>query len=140
MSLSVYGRGLSANSLNIIMATNRLIWLARPSRKRPEAQKETDRPPKTRKCRFNSFCMVVAVVDRIQAVFLRNLSFRSYTSLESALIVQTTQNVRDGQTDSKTNHITPVPQLRAGLLQVQCSFASTIVVCYDIAREIDTMN
>ena len=70
MSLSVYGRGLSANSLNIIMATDRLIWLARPSRKRPEARKGTDRPPKTRKCRFNSFCMVVAVVDRIQAVFL----------------------------------------------------------------------
>ena len=43
-----------------------------------------DRPQKTRKCRFNSFCVVVAIVDCIQAVFLRNLSFRSYTSLNHA--------------------------------------------------------
>ena len=45
-----------------------------------KARKGTDRPQKTRKCRINSFCVVVAVVDRIQATFLRNLSFRSYTS------------------------------------------------------------
>ena len=35
-------------------------------------------------------------------VILRNLSFRSYTSLESALIAQTAQKVRDGQTDPQT--------------------------------------
>ena len=65
MSLSVYGREPSANSFCIIMAADRLVWLARPSRKRPEARKGTDRPQKTRKCRFNGFCVVVAVVDCI---------------------------------------------------------------------------
>ena len=61
-------------------------------------------------------------------------------SLESALIVQTGQKVCDGQTDSKTNRITPVVQSRAGLLQVPCSFTSTIVVSYDSAKEVDTVN
>ena len=69
MSLSVYERGQSANSLRIIMAADCLVWLARPSRKLPEARKWRDRRQKTRKRRFNSFCVVVAVVDCIQAVF-----------------------------------------------------------------------
>ena len=51
------------------MAADCLVWLARPSCKHPEAQKGTDRPQKTRKYRFNSFCMFVAVIDRIQAVY-----------------------------------------------------------------------
>ena len=71
MSVSVYGCGPSANSFRMIMAAGRLVWLARPSRKRPEALKGTERPQKTRKYRFNSFCVVVAVVDRIQAVFAK---------------------------------------------------------------------
>ena len=62
MSLSLYGCGPSAK----IKAADRLVWLARPSHKRLEARKGTKRPQKTRKCRFNSFCIVVAVVDRIQ--------------------------------------------------------------------------
>ena len=62
MSLSLYGCGPSAK----IKAADHLVLLARPSRKRPEARKGTDCPQKTRKCRFNSFCVVVAVVDRIQ--------------------------------------------------------------------------
>ena len=110
MSLSIYGCGPSANSFRIIMDADRLVWLARPSRKRPEVRKGTDHPQNTRKCHFNSFCVVVTVVDRIQAVFLQNPSFRCYTSLESALIVQTDQNVRDGQTEPQTKHITPVVQ------------------------------
>ena len=69
MSLSVYGRGQSANSFRIIMAADRLVWLARPSRKLPEARKWRDRLQKTRKRRFNSSCVVVAVIDCIQAVF-----------------------------------------------------------------------
>ena len=32
MSLSVYGRGPSANSLRIIMAADRLVWFAKRSR------------------------------------------------------------------------------------------------------------
>ena len=77
MSLSVYARGQSANSFRIIMAADRLVWLARPSRKLPEVRKWRDRLQKTRKRRFNSFCVAVAVVDCIQAVFLRNLSIRA---------------------------------------------------------------
>ena len=50
MSLSVYGCGVSANSFRILMATHHLVWLARPSRKRPEAQRGTDLSQKTRKC------------------------------------------------------------------------------------------
>ena len=69
MSLSVYEQGQSANSFRIIMAADRLVWLARPSHKLPEARKWRDRLQKTRKRRFNSFCVVVAVVDCIQAVF-----------------------------------------------------------------------
>ena len=69
MSLSIYGRGQSANSFRIIMAADRLVWLARPSGKLPEASKWRDRLQKTRKRRFNSFCVVVAVVDCIQVVF-----------------------------------------------------------------------
>ena len=65
MSLSVYGRKPSANSFRIIMAADRLVWLARLSRKHPEARKGTDRPQKTRKYRFNGLRVVVAVVDRI---------------------------------------------------------------------------
>ena len=60
----------------IIMAADRLVWLTRPSRNRPEARKETERPQKTRKCRFNSFCMVAAVVNRIKAVFLAKPIFQ----------------------------------------------------------------
>ena len=56
--------------VNRIMAADRLVWLARPSRKRPEARKGTDRPQKTRKCPFNGFYVVVAVVDRIQAALV----------------------------------------------------------------------
>ena len=69
MSLSIYGRGQSANSFRIIMAADRLVWLARPSRKLPEVRKWRDHLQKTRKRRFNSFCVVDAVVDCIQAVF-----------------------------------------------------------------------
>ena len=69
MSLSVYERGPSAKSFHIIMATDHLVWLARPTHKHPEMRKGTDCPQKTRKCRFNSFCVVVAVVNGIQAVF-----------------------------------------------------------------------
>ena len=112
MSLSVHGRRPSTNSPHNY---GRLVWLARPSRKRPEVRKGMDRLEKARKCRFNSFCMVVAVADCIQAVFLRNLSFRSYTSLESALITQTAQKVCDGQTDPQTKRITPVVQSHTGL-------------------------
>ena len=38
MSLSVYGRGLSANSFHIIMVADRLVWLARPSQRRGRGQ------------------------------------------------------------------------------------------------------
>ena len=87
MSVSVYNA-----DFRIIMVADHLVWLARPSCKRPEARKGTDYLQKTRKCRFNSFGMVVAVVDCIQVVFWRNLSFRSYLNLESVLITQTAQN------------------------------------------------
>ena len=68
MSVSVYGCG-RPQTFRIIMAADRLVWLARPSRKRTEARKGTERPQKTRKCRFNSFCVVVAVVDCTQVFF-----------------------------------------------------------------------
>ena len=90
MPLSVYGRAVSANSLRIIMAAGRLVWLARPSRKRPEVRKGRDRLQNNRKCRFNSFCVVVAVVDRMQAVFLAKPILQEL-HLGSALIVQTAQ-------------------------------------------------
>ena len=114
MSLSVYKRGLSANSSRIIMAADRLVWLARPSCKCPEAQKGTDCLQKSRKCRCNNFEWLLqsSIVHRL--VFLRSLSFRSYMSLESALIAQTAQEVCDGQTDPQTKHITPVAQSRTG--------------------------
>ena len=76
MSLSIYGCGPSANSFRIIMAADRLVWLARPSRKHPEARKWRDRLQKTRKRRFNSFCVVVAVVDCIQAVFCETYLYK----------------------------------------------------------------
>ena len=75
MSLSVYGCGPSANFPRNYGA-DRLVWLARQFCKRPEARKGTDRPQKTRKCRFNSFCVVVAVFDRIQTAFF----FETYLS------------------------------------------------------------
>ena len=82
-SLSIYGCRPSANSFCI--------------------RTRTYCPQSTRKCCFNSFCVVVAVVDRIQAVFVQNLSFRSYTSLESALIVQTAQKVSPDKLSHKPN-------------------------------------
>ena len=93
------------------MAADRLVWLARPSRKLPEARKWRDRLQKTRKRRFNSFCVVVAVVNCIQAVFFAK---PIYTSLESALIAQMAQKVYDGQTDTQTKRITPVVQSSMG--------------------------
>ena len=110
MSLSIYGRGPSAKSFRIIMAADHLVWLARLSRKRPETRRGTDRPQKARKCRFNSFCVVVAVVDRIRAVFFAKPIFQELHK-PSALIAQTAQKVRDGQTDPQTKRITPVAQL-----------------------------
>ena len=48
LCLYPYMDGLSANSLRIIMAAGRLVWLARPSRKRPEAWKGRDHPQNNR--------------------------------------------------------------------------------------------
>ena len=94
MSLSIYGCGPSANSFHIIMAAERLVWLARPSHKCPEAQNGTDCLQKTRKCRFNHFYVVAAVGKHIQTVgfFFCETYFSGATrALESALIVQTAQ-------------------------------------------------
>ena len=98
----------------ILMAADRLVWLARPFRKRPEARKGTDRPQMTRKCRFSSFWVVVTVVDRIQDVFWK-LSFRSYMSLENALITQTAGSRYMKPEPPQTKRITPVAQSRTGL-------------------------
>ena len=95
------------------MATDCLVWLARPSRKRPEVRKGKERPQKTRKCRFNSFCVVVAVVDCIQAVSFSETYYSGATrALESAVIAQTAQKCE--QTEPQTKRITPIAQLRTG--------------------------
>ena len=76
LSLYVSRHGLFTNSFRIIMAADHLVWLARPSRKHPEARKGPDHPQKTRKCRFNSFCVVVTVVNRIKAVLFAKPIFQ----------------------------------------------------------------
>ena len=79
MSLFVYGCGPSANSFRLIMAADRLVWLARPFHKRPEARKGMDHLQRLESVVLMASTWLLQLVS-IYSLFSGNLSFRSHTS------------------------------------------------------------
>ena len=98
-------RAVRKQTLRIIMAADRLVWLARPSRKCPERGRERTVRKRLESAVLIAFAWLLQSSIVYRRFFLRNLSFRSYLSLESALIAQKAQKVRDGQTDPRTKRI-----------------------------------
>ena len=75
------------------MAADRLVWLARPTRKRPEVRIGRDPPQRLESAVLIAFARLLQSLIVYRLLFLQNLFSGATRALESALITQMAQKV-----------------------------------------------